>query len=94
MLIIFNFPGALSLGLGILIAFIIHPAGGTGTILIAGAIMAAFDLIWRVLNKDAYGERSFFGPRRGGNIFFIPSWIIGVVVFLFGLCRFAANLMF
>ncbi len=81
--ILFNLPGALCVGLGILLAFLIHPTGGKTTILIAGSIMAVSDIILRSVNKDADGNRSFFSPRRGGNIFFIPVWIIGFVVFVY-----------
>jgi hypothetical protein len=87
MLIFINFIGAVMMVLGILGAFFLGPKiGGNKDLLIAGPIMAACDLLYRSLVKSRLEDTSFFNPKRGGNIFWIPVWIIGLIVFVIGLC--------
>jgi hypothetical protein len=84
--IFFNMIGFGLVALGVLAgAFLGSAIGGNSTMLIAGLTMAAGDLIYRSQRRAAWENTSFFHPRRGGNIMFIPVWIVGAIVFVVGL---------
>jgi len=48
----------------------------------AGVLMIVMDLWYRMTR----GEGSLLHPRRGGQFFYMPVWILGGFVSMFGLC--------
>ena len=84
-MIIFNWIGAAMVVLGVIVGAGAGSLLGEKTALIAAGIaMAAADLIYRSTRKDSYESTPFFHPKRGGNVFFIPVWIIGALVLVLG----------
>lgn len=54
--------------------------------MVAGLVMAAGDLIYRnIKSKEGTSRSPFLHPKSGGNIMFIPVWIMGVLAFALGL---------
>lgn len=86
MLVFFNWAGLAMFLAGIILGIAADAAiGGKGGIITAGLAMVAIDLIYRNRNKDPLENTPFFSPKRGGNIMFIPVWIIGAIIFVVGL---------
>jgi hypothetical protein len=79
-----NLPGIVICGLAFGIAFGVGYFIGTSEegplMIIAGPLCAAMDASLR-LRK---GERRMFHPHAGGNLFFIPIWLLGIVWFVLG----------
>jgi len=77
MIIVFNWIGAGILlsgfAAGTLISLALHTKSGLPFTLVAGLLVVALDLLYRL----KIGEGCFFHPRRGGHVFFIPAWILG-----------------
>ena len=86
MLIFMNLIGAIFAAIGLLaFVFLLNSNGAKGGLMIAGAIMAVGDLLYRNIVKPEGEDVPFLHPKRGGNIMFIPVWIVGVIVFVIGL---------
>ncbi len=77
------------IGLGMtIVAFAI--AFGVGAIMgtdaegplmmIAGPLLAAMDITYRLRAAD----RNMFSPDKGGSLFFVPAWSLGVLWFVLG----------
>jgi hypothetical protein len=80
MLIFFNWPG---LGLavsGFLLGVLTTLVGASTSLclVVAGLVNFVADIFLRS-RKGTSGCGRYFYPRAGGNIMFIPSWILGVV---------------
>jgi hypothetical protein len=84
MIIIFNLPGMLMVAIALGIASGIGQLFGTSaegpSMIIAGLLCAAIDLIYRVRRSG----RRWLHPNFGGALFFIPVWILGIVWLVLG----------
>jgi hypothetical protein len=84
MIIIFNLIGAgiliLALGVGAGVGYLFGAKTEAPTMLVGGLLALVLDLIYRMDR----GEGSLLHPRRGGHVFFIPAWAIGLVLFMTG----------
>lgn len=49
--------------------------------IIAGPVVALADLLYRAKR----GERRWLHPHSGGNLFFVPVWVLGVLWFVLGI---------
>jgi len=84
-MIIFNWIGAAMVVLGAIVGAAVAPMlGEKPSYFAAGIAMAAADLIYRSTRKDPFESTPFFHPKRGGNLFFIPVWIIGALLLIMG----------
>ena len=78
-MIVFNIPGLLMLAAGFGVAF---GAGsglrmtGEGPLMIVAAPILIVADVWYRMTR---GGASWFGPRGGGHLFFIPIWMLGVL---------------
>jgi hypothetical protein len=84
-MIFFNWAG---LGMAIL-GFAIGALSGSifgekSLFLVSGLIMVVADLIYRNRRKGPLESTPLFHPKKGGNIMFIPVWIIGAFLFIVG----------
>jgi hypothetical protein len=79
LIIIFNALGLAFIGIGFGVAMLIRSVAGVesegGTMLVLGPIVAATDLIFRFSHRDGH----WFWPKRGGQLFFLPVWMFGVL---------------
>jgi hypothetical protein len=82
--IIFNWLGLAFLGIGFAVAMSIRAAAGIesegGTMLILGPVVLVTDLAYRLLRKDGH----WFSSRQGGQLFFLPLWMFGVLWTILG----------
>src|SRR5258708_13758541 len=84
-MIIFNIVGmvmlCVALVIGAVIAIALHRFNYNSPLFLVatGFFMILLDLWYRATR----GEGSFLHPRRGGQYFFIPVWIIGAGLFVF-----------
>ena len=81
-MIFFNWVG---IGIIIVAAILGTIIGGKSGILVAGITMAIADLIYRNSRKNSDESIPLFHPKRGGNLMFVPVWIVGAVVFFIGI---------
>lgn len=78
-ILVFNLPGLAFALIGFVFALLvgemanIHSEGGT--MMIAGLIIIVCDLTFRLLRKEGH----WFWPSKGGSLFFMPVWFLGVV---------------
>ena len=49
--------------------------------IIAGPLCIAIDVIYRLRQP----ERRWFHPDKGGSLFFIPLWLLGIFWFVLGI---------
>ena len=79
MIVIFNALGLAFIGIGFAVAISIRALAGIesegATMLILGPVVAAADLLFRLLHPSGH----WFMPRRGGALFFLPVWLFGVL---------------
>jgi hypothetical protein len=84
MIIIFNWPGILMVAIALGIASGIGQLAGTSaegpSMIIAGLLCAAMDLVYRVRRS---GGR-WLHPNFGGALFFIPVWVLGMFWLVLG----------
>lgn len=84
MLIIFNLIGAgiliFAFAIGAGAAFLLGAKTDAPTMVVGGLVALVLDLIYRM----GVGEQSLLHPRRGGHVFFIPAWVIGLGLFMTG----------
>lgn len=84
MVIIFNLIGAgiliLAFAIGAGATFLLGAKTDAPTMLVGGLVALVLDLIYRM----GVGEQSLLHPRRGGHVFFIPAWVIGLGLFMTG----------
>ncbi len=84
MLIIFNWLGVAFVGIGIGLStaasfvFGIHSEGGL--MMILGPAVLVSDLSYRLFHKNGH----WFWPSRGGNLFFLPAWMFGMLWLVLG----------
>ena len=77
-------------GIGMVVAAMIISAllgsviGDSSQLLIIGGTMLIIDLVYRSRRKDSWESTPLFHPKRGGNLMFIPVWIIGAIVSILG----------
>jgi len=78
-MIIFNLPGIIMLLLAYGIAFGIgHLVGFSAEgwlMIVAGPLATMMDLVYRSKRSG----QNWFHPAAGGNLFFIPVWIFGIL---------------
>ena len=70
----------LALGIGFGVGCLFGAKTDAPTMLVGGILALVFDLIYR-MDK---GDGSLLHPRRGGHVFFIPAWVIGLGLFMMG----------
>jgi hypothetical protein len=84
LIVIFNALGLAFIGIGFAVAMSIRAVAGIesegATMLILGPVVAATDLIFRLSHRDGH----WFSPRRGGQLFFLPVWMFGVLWIVLG----------
>jgi hypothetical protein len=84
MIIIFNLIGAgvliLALGVGAGVGYLFGAKTEVPTMLVGGLLALVLDLVYR-MDK---GEGSLLHPRRGGHVFFIPAWVLGLGLLMTG----------
>ena len=86
MLIFFNWIGLGMVVLAFLVGIVFDSAvGGRSSLLAAAIVMVAMDIIYRSRRKTPLESVPYFHPKRGGNVMFIPVWIIGALVFVIAL---------
>ena len=78
MVAIFNALGLAFIGIGFAVTMSIRAVAGIesegATMLILGPVVAAADLIFRLLHRDGH----WFWSKGGGQLFFLPVWMFGV----------------
>ena len=78
-MIIFNL-----LGIAFAVAMSVRAAAGIesegATMLILGPVVLAIDLGYRLVRRDGH----WFSPSRGGQLFFLPLWLFGVLWIVLG----------
>ena len=83
--VFFNLIG---IGMGvaaIIVSALLSPViGDSNQLLIIGGTMLIIDLVYRSRRKGSWESTPLFHPKRGGNLMFIPVWIIGAVVVVLG----------
>ena len=76
---IFNTPGIVIVAIGFGIAYGIGAIFGTAAekpmMLIAGLLIAAIDMAYRLISDEGH----WLTPKAGGSLFFVPAWVIGVI---------------
>lgn len=81
MFIIYNNIGVLMamVAIGPSIYFFDSPA-------VAGGIGIAVDLVYRIITRNEGDSLliMFFGPKNGGQFFFLPVWVWGFGLLLWG----------
>lgn len=89
MIILYNLIGAgiliLAVGVGVGVGYLFHAKTETPAMMVAGLLALSLDVIYR-MDK---GEGSLLHPRRGGHVFFIPAWVVGLGMFMMGVLYFA-----
>jgi len=87
MIIVYNIPGAVIVLISIFFSmmfgglgysFFSKPYGGHIFFFSLGLILA--DLIYRF--RIFKGEPNAFNPKTGGQLFWIPCWLIGIIFLL------------
>lgn len=88
MVIIFNLIGAgiliLAFAVGAGVAHLFGAKTEAPMVVVGGLLTLVLDLIYR-MDK---GEGSLLHPRRGGHVFFIPAWVLGLGFFMTGVLTF------
>jgi len=85
-MIFYNWVGVGMIVLGVAAGFLFDSLmGGRSGLLAATITMASADLIYRSRVKNPLESTPFFHPKRGGNLIFVPVWIVGAVVSIFAL---------
>jgi hypothetical protein len=83
--VFFNLIGIGIVVVAIIISFLLGSViGDSSQLLIIGGTMLIIDLVYRSRRKDSWESTPLFHPKRGGNLMFIPVWIIGAVVLMMG----------
>ena len=83
MILFYNWVGVGMVALGAAAGFLLDAAiGGRSGLLAAAITMASADLIYRSRLKDPQESTPFFHPKRGGNIMFLPVWVVAAIVFV------------
>ena len=82
MLIIFNLVGVgLAVSGFVLGALAVLFGGSTSLSLVLTGVVNFLGDIFLRSRKDDHGWGRYFYPRDGGQILFIPSWILGIVLY-------------
>ncbi len=94
--IIFNHLGAIFFGAGFflfIVSSIICPSGDVARgylvpMQLAGLVMVILDEGYRLYTQIAdfgtIGFRFWFHPEYGGHVWFVPVWLLGIVIILLG----------
>lgn len=84
-MIIFNYVGLIISVIAFAMAFGIGKLFGAEMngvhMIIAGPLVAAMDIIYRLKTEDGH----LYIPHRGGSLFFLPAWTLGVFWFFLGI---------
>lgn len=83
-MLIFNNVGILMLAASFITVFIMRaisgmPDDGAVNMLIAGPALSLLDVLYRVKSKG------FFAPAKGGSFFFLPAWVMGILMVALGI---------
>jgi hypothetical protein len=54
---------------------------------LGGIVAAALDVVRRSRAEDDPEAWRFFSPRRGGHVMFVPVWVAGAAMAIFGALR-------
>jgi hypothetical protein len=83
-LFIFNWIGVVCLAVGFgAMAFFSHATGIKSEpklMLVLGPVSMVVDLAYRLLRRD----RDLVSPTKGGQLFFIPIWVFGLLWIILG----------
>jgi len=83
-MIIFNYIGiiicAVAFGLAFGIGKLLGVDGEGPLMMIAGPLVIALDFAYRLTAKDGH----WIIPHRGGSLFFVPAWCLGVLWLVLG----------
>jgi|WetSurMetagenome_2_1015567.scaffolds.fasta_scaffold471294_2 hypothetical protein len=103
-MLFFNIPGLAMAVASFLVAYAAGAGVGWTSedhlMAMAGPLMAVCDLLYRMRKAAApaaatsvtpYGVRTWFAPRAGGHILFIPVWALGLFWAGLGACRLMAR---
>ena len=83
--IFFNLVGIGMVVVAIIISYLLGSViGDRSQLFIIGGTMLIIDLVYRSRRKDSWGSTPLFHPKRGGNLMFIPVWIVGAVALILG----------
>lgn len=84
-MLIFNLVRIVICAIAFGIAFVVGHLMGTSAegslMIIAGPIVAILDLVYRA----KYGDGNWFIPEKGGSLFFLPAWGLGVLWLVLGI---------
>lgn len=79
MIVVYNIPGLAMVGAGVLVGVAVAAL----PLSVGGAALFACGSLW-VVADVAYrwkrGGRSFFAPSRGGQLYFVPVWVLGLLL--------------
>jgi hypothetical protein len=78
---IFNFIGlgicAVAFGVAFVVGMLLGNSDENAVMLVAGPVAFVCDLLYRNRRKQIDGW--WWGPRLGGQLFFIPVWLFGLL---------------
>ena len=84
-MIIFNLVGIAMVVIAFVVAFAVGAVIGTDAegplMIIAGPLLAAMDIGYRLKTKDGH----IYIPNKGGSLFFLPVWAFGALWFILGI---------
>jgi hypothetical protein len=82
--IVYNIPGiimvAISFGIAIGVGHLLGISAEGPLMIIAGPLCAACNLGYRFMRPGGH----WFHPDRGGSLFFLPVWLLGIVWVVLG----------
>lgn len=82
MIVIYNVPGAVMIAAGVGAGLVAHtmglPSGFAAAV--AGGIMGGADVVWR-----GRGDRDPLDPKKGGMLYYLPIWLVGMLTIAIGL---------
>lgn len=84
-MIIYNVPGALMIAAGVGVGLSAHVMGLPPAFAsaVAGVVMAIPDAAWRLKGGGELIDAS--GEATGGMLYYLPIWMIGMLVFVAGM---------
>lgn len=84
-MLFFNYAGLIMCVIGFAAAFGLGALVGESAegplMILGGPLIAALDLFYRSQTRDGH----WCIPHRGGSLFFLPAWVLGIVWFVLGI---------
>jgi hypothetical protein len=84
-MLIFNWNGigmfAVGFGVAIAIGYLVGISSEGFLMVIAGPVIAVLDLVYRFKSEKGH----WLYPEKGGSLFFVPAWCLGVIWFILGI---------